>query len=32
LLANRVHLLAKKSGFALRPLLHDLVMEAFLAA
>jgi CubicO group peptidase (beta-lactamase class C family) len=32
LLANRVHLLAKKSRFGLRPLLHDLVMEAFLAA
>ena len=31
LLANRVHLLAKKSRFALRPLLHDLVLEAFLA-
>ncbi|MBW2281093.1 MAG: beta-lactamase family protein [Deltaproteobacteria bacterium] len=31
-LANRVHLLAKKSGFALRPLLHDLIWEAFLAA
>jgi CubicO group peptidase (beta-lactamase class C family) len=32
LLANRVHLLAKKSVFGLRPLVHDLVMEAFLAA
>lgn len=32
LLANRVHLLAKKSAFALRPLVHDLVMEAFVAA
>ena len=32
MLANRVHLLAKKSGFALRPLLHDMIWEAFLAA
>ena len=32
LLSNRVHLLAKRSRFALRPLIHDLVMEAFLAA
>jgi hypothetical protein len=32
LLANRVHLLAKKSGFALRPLVHDLIWEAFLDA
>lgn len=32
MLANRVHLLAKKSGFALRPQVHDLIWEAFLAA
>ena len=32
MLANRVHLLAKKSGFALRPHVHDLIWEAFLAA
>ncbi len=32
MLANRVHLLAKKSRFALRPVVHDLIVEAFLAA
>lgn len=32
LLANRVHLLAKKSAFTLRPQVHDLIWEAFLAA
>lgn len=32
MLANRVHLLAKKSRFGLRPNVHDMVMEAFLAA
>ncbi len=32
LLSNRVHLLAKKSRFALRPLVHDLIREAFVAA
>jgi len=32
LLTNRVHLVAKKSRFALRPAVHDLVMEAFDAA
>jgi CubicO group peptidase (beta-lactamase class C family) len=32
MLANRVHLLAKKSRFALRPTVHDLIVEAFLAA
>ncbi len=31
-LANRVHSVAKRSRFELRPLVHDLVMEAFLAA
>jgi CubicO group peptidase (beta-lactamase class C family) len=31
LLTNRVHLFAKRSRFALRPLVHDLVLEAFLA-
>jgi CubicO group peptidase (beta-lactamase class C family) len=29
LLTNRVHLVAKRSRFELRPLLHDLIMEAF---
>ena len=32
LLANRIHLVAKRSKFELRPLVHDLVWEAFLAA
>jgi CubicO group peptidase (beta-lactamase class C family) len=32
LLTNRIHLIAKKSRFELRPLVHDLVWEAFLAA
>jgi CubicO group peptidase (beta-lactamase class C family) len=31
-LANRIHLIAKKSRFELRPLVHDLIWEAFLAA
>jgi UDP-N-acetylmuramate: L-alanyl-gamma-D-glutamyl-meso-diaminopimelate ligase len=31
LLTNRVHLVAKRSRFELRPVVHDLVMEAFLA-
>lgn len=31
LLTNRIHPIAKRSQFKLRPLLHDLVMEAFLA-
>ena len=31
-LSNRVHLVAKRSQFSLRPLVHDLAMEAFLAA
>ena len=31
LLTNRVHLVAKRSRFALRPRVHDLVLEAFLA-
>ncbi len=31
LLTNRVHLVAKKSRFELRPEIHDLVYEAFLA-
>jgi CubicO group peptidase (beta-lactamase class C family) len=31
-LSNRIHLIAKKSRFELRPLVHDLVVEAFLAA
>jgi CubicO group peptidase (beta-lactamase class C family) len=29
LLTNRVHLVAKRSRFELRPLVHDLIMEAF---
>ena len=32
LLANRIHLVAKRSKFELRPQVHDLVWEAFLAA
>jgi CubicO group peptidase (beta-lactamase class C family) len=32
LLANRIHLVAKRSKFELRPHLHDLIWEAFLAA
>ena len=32
LLANRVHLVAKRSRFELRPLVHDLIWEAFHAA
>jgi CubicO group peptidase (beta-lactamase class C family) len=31
MLTNRVHLVAKRSKFGLRPLVHDLLMEAFLA-
>jgi len=31
LLTNRVHLVAKKSHFGLRPLIHDLLREAFAA-
>jgi hypothetical protein len=29
MLTNRVHQVAKKSRFELRPLVHDLVREAF---
>jgi CubicO group peptidase (beta-lactamase class C family) len=29
LLTNRVHLVAKKSRFGLRPVVHDLILEAF---
>ena len=29
LLTNRVHLISKKSRFTLRPLVHDLIIEAF---
>jgi CubicO group peptidase (beta-lactamase class C family) len=32
MLANRVHLVAKRSRFELRPQVHDLIWEAFLAA
>ena len=31
MLTNRVHLVAKKSMFTLRPLIHDLIMESFSA-
>jgi CubicO group peptidase (beta-lactamase class C family) len=31
MLTNRVHLVAKRSPFKLRPVVHDLVMESFLA-
>lgn len=31
LLTNRVHLIAKRSRFELRPVVHDLLMEAFQA-
>ena len=31
MLTNRVHLVAKRSKFALRPLVHDLVMEGLLS-
>jgi CubicO group peptidase (beta-lactamase class C family) len=31
MLTNRVHLVAKKSRFTLRPVIHDLIMEAFSA-
>ena len=29
LLTNRVHLIAKKSRFGLRPIVHDAIIEAF---
>ena len=32
MLSNRVHLVAKRSRFELRPQVHDLIWEAFLAA
>ena len=32
LLTSRQHLVAKRSQFSLRPLTHDLIREAFLAA
>jgi len=31
MLTNRVHLVAKKSRFELRPLVHDVIVEAFRA-
>ena len=31
MLTNRIHLVAKKSNFTLRPLIHDLIMESFSA-
>lgn len=30
MLTNRVHLVAKRSAFRLRPLVHDLILESFL--
>jgi CubicO group peptidase (beta-lactamase class C family) len=32
ILSNRIHLVAKRSRFELRPFVHDLIWEAFLAA
>jgi CubicO group peptidase (beta-lactamase class C family) len=32
MLTNRVHVVSKRSRFALRPRVHDLIVEAFLAA
>ena len=32
MLTNRVHLVAKRSQFELRPMVHDLIMEAFAGA
>ena len=29
MLTNRVHLIAKKSRFSLRPVVHDAIMDAF---
>jgi hypothetical protein len=29
MLTNRVHLVAKRSRFELRPLVHDAILEAF---
>ena len=31
MLTNRAHLVAKKSRFALRPVIHDIVLDAFLS-
>jgi hypothetical protein len=31
MLTNRVHQIAKKSPFELRPVVHDFIMDAFLA-
>ena len=31
MLTNRIHLVAKRSKFTLRPLVHDLIREAFAA-
>jgi CubicO group peptidase (beta-lactamase class C family) len=31
LLTNRIHLVAKRSQYKLRPVIHDLVMDSFLA-
>ncbi len=31
MLTNRVHLVAKRSQFSLRPVVHDLILEAFLS-
>jgi CubicO group peptidase (beta-lactamase class C family) len=32
MLSNRLHVVAKRSRFALRPVVHDLILEAFRAA
>jgi hypothetical protein len=32
MLTNRVHQIAKRSRFELRPLVHDLILDAFQAA
>jgi CubicO group peptidase (beta-lactamase class C family) len=31
MLTNRVHLVAKRSKFALRPKVHDLILDGFMA-
>ena len=29
MLTNRIHLIAKRSQFSLRPIVHDAILEAF---
>jgi len=31
MLTNRIHLVAKRSKFGLRPVIHDIIMEAAFA-